>query len=613
MATNPFDQFDAAPATSAVAANPFDVFDAPKKNVNAEGMPLARQPDFAQTSPNLYEAATTAREYLGPLIEAGGSIAGGALGTFLGPLGTVAGAGLGYGISQELLQHADVALGRKAPRTPYQMVLEPVQNVMEGAAFEGLAGPVVRGAAKILDIGKKNALKAKDIAVQTLGGIDVPAFKNMLIKGGSDVTPAQATESVGKTSWQALNERVSNRTVSSADVKFATQEAQEAARQQGIKNVTPDLAQSIKDRELMSKPFYDLSDKAVVQLDQAMQTLFGRMPEGTLKKAAEIARMEKRRFVMGQNVPAQQVPSGLLNASGNPIMKNIPEQIAKITGESMHFIKRALSDLANAPASTQGIGRDTQAAAKGVLNDFVKEFETRVPAYGDARKMFADFSQPVNQAKVLDTMMKVLEQPGGGERVLPFLNVLGRGETALLKKSTGFPRYESGDLRKILTPDQMTAVDDAVSQMTRDIRISDQAANGREALRDVLSENLKMLRLPSLINFKATVANALMDQIEKKVGKGVMDTLTESLKTAKTADELFSVLPAHERIKVVKIVNDVASNSNLAQRAIRSGVNATETGKVSDAVGALFSEGANVFYPKNKFNPQQENRNALTQ
>jgi hypothetical protein len=115
----------------------------------------------------------------------------------------------------------------------------------------------------------------------------------MLARGGADVTPAQATEGIGKTAWQALNERVAGRTVPSADFKYVTQEAQEAARKAGIKSVTPDLAASIRQREAMSKPFYEASDKTIVPLDAPMISLFERMPKGTLEKAAEIAKIEK--------------------------------------------------------------------------------------------------------------------------------------------------------------------------------------------------------------------------------------------------------------------------------------------------------------------------------
>jgi len=518
-----------------------------------DAIPDAR-PEWAKENPTAFKIASGARDLLGPTIEGVTSALGGAGGfTVGGPFGAVAGAGLGYGIGKEITSAADVALGRTPARQGIENVTAPLSNVVEGAMFEGAAGPVVRGVAKVLDLGKKNALKAKKITEETLGNIDMPSFRNMLAKGGNDLSAAQATESVSKPAWQALNERVAGRTVDAAEFKYITQEAQEAARQAGIKKVTPDLAASIRTREQMSKPFYEAADKAIVAIDDPMRVLLNRMPTGTLNKAAEIAKMDNRPFIM----------------PGDEVTGRLPE----MTGETMHYIKRALSDIANAPASAQGVGRDTQNSAKGVLKDFVKEFETRVPDYAEARKMFADLSKPVNQAKVLDAMTKVLEHPGGGERVLPFLSVLGKGETALLKKATGFSRYEAGDLTKILNPKQMAAVDDAVSQMTRDIRISDQATTGGEALKDVLINNLKLFRFPSFINFKATLGNALMAQIEKKVGNKVMGVLTDSLKTAKTAEEMLSVLPAHERINVIRVINDVASNAAQAQRATRTGAN----------------------------------------
>lgn len=562
----------------------------------SDGIPLARQPDFAQTSPNLYGGLVKARELVGPTVEALGAAGGGVLGAALGPVGAAAGAGLGYGISKELLNMADVGLGLKAPRTPTQTIVEPAQNVAEAAFFEGATGPILKGASKVFDIGKGKVLKAKNILTETLSGLDVPATRNMLLKAGDDVTAGQALSETTLPAFQALSERVSGRTVPAAKFKFMTQEAQEAARRAGIKSVTPDLAKSIKTREVLSKPFYEAADKAVVALDDPMLSLFDRMPKGTLDKAAEIAKMDGKPFILNNPQTGQAFP--------------------EVTGETLHYIKRALSDVANAPASAQGIGRDTQAAARGVLDDFVKEFELRVPDYAVARSTFADLSKPVNQAKVLDSMMKALEQPGGGERVMPFLNVLGKGETALLKKSTGFPRYEAGDLRKVLTPEQMKAVDDAAAQMTRDIRISDQASTGREALFDVLSENMKMLRLPSLINFKVALANDMLNKVEKKVGRAVMNTLTDSLKTAKTAEELLAVLPAHERLKVLNVIYDTAVNSKPAQRAIRTGIKEAaqqpEEGNPFAFAGGLVTGKNKLFTPRNNLSGQ-ENRNALTQ
>ena len=76
-----------------------------------------------------------------------------------------------------------------------------------------------------------------------------------------------------------------------------------------------------------------------------------------------------------------------------------------------------------------------------------------------------------------------------------------------------------------------------------------------------------------------------------------MDTLTNSLQTAKTAEELLSKLPAHERLRVLNIIYDTAANSKLAQRAMRTGV----------------KEAATQDEPQNKLAPPTvyQNRNAL--
>ena len=67
-----------------------------------------------------------------------------------------------------------------------------------------------------------------------------------------------------------------------------------------------------------------------------------------------------------------------------------------------------------------------------------KTIEQALPGYQQAQQVFAAASPPVNQAKVLGAMQQVLTQPlGVGERAGPFMTALGRGENALLKKSTG--------------------------------------------------------------------------------------------------------------------------------------------------------------------------------
>lgn len=176
----------------------------------SEGMPGARQ-DLS-TGQRVYQAA---RPFVAPLLEAGGAIGGGLLGTPMGPAGIVGGAGLGYGIAKEGLELADVAMGMKAPRQGVAQVAEPVRNVLEGATFEAggrVAGPLIaQGIGKLADLRQIPKNKAANIARNALGP-DLPEVLNALKAGqGKGISAAQASADINSPTFQALIDRATAR------------------------------------------------------------------------------------------------------------------------------------------------------------------------------------------------------------------------------------------------------------------------------------------------------------------------------------------------------------------------------------------------------------------
>jgi hypothetical protein len=164
------------------------------------------------TGQKVYQAA---RPFVAPLLEAGGAIGGGLLGTPMGPAGIVGGAGLGYGIAKEGLELADVAMGVKAPRQGAAQVAEPVRNVLEGATFEAggrVAGPLIaQGIGKLTDLRKIPQNKAATIARNALGP-DLPEVLNTLkASQGKGVSAAQATADINSPTFQALIDRATAR------------------------------------------------------------------------------------------------------------------------------------------------------------------------------------------------------------------------------------------------------------------------------------------------------------------------------------------------------------------------------------------------------------------
>jgi hypothetical protein len=377
-----------------------------------------------------------------------------------------------------------------------------------------------------------------------------------------------------------------------ADTRMSIEVAQEAARKSTLNEVTPDLTNAINTRRMASQPLYEAADKAVVPIDADLAGVISRMPSGTLDSAAKIAKMEGRPFIMGKTTAAGLEETGLLDAAGKPIMREVPGKTSEITGESLHYIKRALSDIAYGPPAAAGIGRDTQMAARGLLNDFVNVFETKIPEYGQARRTFSELSVPVNQAQVLREMVSVLEKPGGGERIQPFLNVLGRGEKAMLKRAggQGAPRYES--LSEVLTPEQITKVREVAKQLETEAAIGQQITAGQQRASDLIKEELVNHRIPNPLNNLIAIANKVLETLGAKVGKGTVAKLAESSLSANTFDELLATLPAKERSSLMKAMSDPSTWGTKGAAVTRAA-----------AIPAA---------PTNNLAPQSENQNALS-
>ena len=157
-----------------------------------------------RAAPTTYEKV---REFAAPTVEALGAAGGAALGTPLGPLGMVGGAGLGYGMAKEALNLADIYIGGKAPRAGAEAVVEPVRNVLEGATYEAggrVAGNLISaGVGKVADLRQLAQQKAAKLAQAAVGN-DLPQVVNALRTASPTSSVAELTAKIENPTWQAL-------------------------------------------------------------------------------------------------------------------------------------------------------------------------------------------------------------------------------------------------------------------------------------------------------------------------------------------------------------------------------------------------------------------------
>lgn len=526
--------------------------------IKAPVVNVGRQPDAIPERDMMQKYGYPVLETLLPLA---GGIVGAVPGAIGGPagvaLGDAAGAGAGYATAKQLERLYEEQTGKAKSKTLAESSADVTRDVAEGALL-GLGGRLILGpAAKALGwiwdaaSGKLIQVKAGQI-VRELAGDQVNAVRNAAASAPANLTAGQATANVTAPAIQTLQARMNARNINEST---ALAEQEIADRAANLQRVTPDKAAAEAARTAGTKPYYAISDKTIVPIDNELKSIFERLPEGTITAAKELAKREGRPFIFGETIPGTQAAT---RTGGTP----------QITGESLHYIKRALSDIVTSPA-TKNAGIDAQRVTQGVLNDYVNLVETKIPAYGQARQAFKVGSEPVNQAVVLNKMREILSTKEGRESAKPFLNALGKGEQALLKKATGYPRYQEGDLSKLLTPQQMDTVTDIAAQLDRNLVMAEYAGLGKDRYANTLRKETGLFRIPNILSPKVAITNEGLSLLEGKINDKLMLELEKGVQSGKSLAKLIDTLPASDRNLVLRLLK-----SKTGSRGTTFGVNA---------------------------------------
>lgn len=483
------------------------------------GMALANKPRAEQAA------------FIAPAIEALGAGGGATLGSMGGPAGTVLGAGTGYAAAKELMRHV---AGTAAPETVPQATQRVAQNALEGATMEAggraIVGPVLDKAAKaagwMWDAVGGNLIQVRaGKIIRQIAGADVGKVKDLAANAAPELTAAQATAPAGVNTLAALGERAAKNDTSNFFSRTAAE--QEAARAATLKANTPDMATAVAMRANAAGPLYTAARQPTTKIDtaplvQSVDDLLSRNP-GNPELVATL----------------NKVKTGL-EASQNA------EQVSSV-----------LDGLKTAIAS-----KDNKFIVKNLLN-VKSSIESSLPGYSAAQKVFAVGSPPVNQSAILSEMQNVMAREGGGERVVPFLNVLGRGENALIKRATGEPRF--GGLEDALSPTQMKVVNDIAAQYTRDLQLAKSATEGQGGLSRILGENKSNVELPPALNWFTRTTNKVLSLLEGRVNESTMLALEKGMRGGKDLTVLLNALPTVERTNVLNAL--ATSNKNFGSAA----------------------------------------------
>ena len=555
-----------------------------------EGMPGARQE--LTTGQRVYQAA---RPFVAPLLEAGGAVGGGLLGTPMGPAGIVGGAGLGYGIAKEGLELADVAMGVKAPRQGVAQFAEPVRNVLEGAAFEAggrVAGPLIaQGIGKLADLRQIPKNKAADIARNALGP-DLPEVLNALKAGqGKGVSAAQAAADINSPTFQALIDRATTRDPrflsaleksqgevslnalsklaggkTAADVRTTSQLAKE-----NLNTITGPMRESSIARANLGKYVADeaalreANDLATMvasggQIDPARFAAQATGAEKALRsvgiKPLEGAPLAQRIAAVAEN--PQFAANDLIEGS----VKQIADDINKWTGGGGVIDVSALEGIrknsVTAAIAKLRPGMDATSqrnAAAGVLSRVKPMIDDAIEAAGgtgwrDYLTTHAKGMQKIAEKQLTGEALRLFKTDKNA-----FVRLVQNESPEAVEKILGPGKY---NIAVELAENTLAPLENEAAKVIRNANIKSQVENGQVALKELLLQNMSKFRLPSYLSAVAATTNKALNILETKIGTKTMATLTEALKTPEGAAQLLESLPAAERNRVLQIMADPA-------------------------------------------------------
>lgn len=156
-------------------------------------------------------------------------------------------------------------------------------------------------------------------------------------------------------------------------------------------------------RDAAAKPLYAQANERLVPADATLNDLFKRPAmRSAIARAQKLAENAGEKLVVGRDIPARSVETGLLDASGRAATREMPGQAAQYTGKGLHYVKLALDDLINDP--TAGIGNNERAAIVGIKKQYLDWLDRAIPEYGQAREGYAAASRPINQMELVQEL-----------------------------------------------------------------------------------------------------------------------------------------------------------------------------------------------------------------
>lgn len=407
------------------------------------------------------------------------------------------------------------------------------------------------------------------------------------IAGGATQTGAKAGQAATKKEVNALLEPIKDQILARANVGGTTGAAlrQEAADQAGkAAAAVEDVRRFTAAGERVPGVFEKVSTQRYPGEPKApLRYTYG----GDLaKKADEVAtQAAKGSLEHGEAARFAQAAADQLEAAGLKPLESAPilqslQRVAsdpKLAGsEAVKYLPRVADDIqkwtsAGGVIDANALDSIRKNSVNAVINDMTN-LDTKAKkalaakVMGELKPLIIDAVEGAGGKGYRDYLtnyaneMQKIGQMKLGAKAMDLFEKSPKRFVALVEGNS--PK----DVEKIFGPGSYDIVSEMSQDAMRTLESTGTLLKGRAAAKPteeglsafskVLEENTSKFRLPNFLSPKITATNTVLDVLERKVGKDTVRKLTEASKTTKDFDALLNTLPAVERNKVLKLLNN---------------------------------------------------------
>ena len=250
--------------------------------------------------------------------------------------------------------------------------------------------------------------------------------------------------------------------------------------------------------------------------------------------------------------------------AGNDIMstavKNVADDIAKWTTSGglidavaldairKNSVNAAIRQLnPGADATTQrNLAASVMSKLKPVIDDAI--INAGGAGYKDYLATYAKGAQKIAEQKLAGKALDLFQTNKDA-----FVKLVEGNSPQEVEKILGPGSY---NIAKDVSENTLNVLRDQATKVVREANIKTQVTEGQDALKELLTQHISKLRLPSYINVYAATGNRALGILENKIGTKTMRALTEAFKTPQGTADLLNTLPANERSKVLQLISD---------------------------------------------------------